>query len=264
MYDAYQTMTSSLTESGVLTVTFNRPASLNSMDKHFHRELSTIFADIGHDPAVRAVVLTGGGRAFSSGGDLAWIQNEVRADPEPSYYEARKIVQDLIDLPQPIVAAVNGPAAGFGLTMALLCDVSIVSIDAHLSDPHVAVGLVAGDGGAMTWPLLVGMARAKRHLMTGDPIDAATAAEWGLVTETCDTADVLDRALAVAERFTTLPQAAVEGTKRTLNALLKTFATITLDLGLAAERVSAVSTEHYSIIDGLVEARNNRRSGGQA
>ena len=185
----------------MLTVTFLRADKLNAIDAEFHRELSTVFADIGMDRRVRAVVLTGSGRAFCAGGDLDWIAGETPVTRETTFFEAKKIVDDLLNVPQPVIAAVNGAAAGYGFTMALMSDFSIVAEDARLSDPHVVIGLVAGDGGAMMWPILVGMARAKRYLLTGDPVVGRVAAEWGLVTEACPVDEVLPRAMELAERM---------------------------------------------------------------
>ncbi|MBB3082522.1 enoyl-CoA hydratase [Geodermatophilus sabuli] len=260
MYERYQTMGFELSGSGVLTVTFLRADKLNAIDAEFHRELSTVFADIGMDRRVRAVVLTGAGRAFCAGGDLEWIAGETPVTRETTLFEAKKIVDDLLNVPQPVIAAVNGAAAGYGFTMALMSDFSIVAEDARLSDPHVVIGLVAGDGGAMMWPILVGMARAKRHLLTGDPVVGSVAAEWGLVTEACPAGEVLPRALALAERMAASPQVAVQGTKKALNAILHMLSSLTLDLGFQAERLSAVSEDHQRLLAEAREARARRRA----
>ena len=232
MYERYQTMEFDLSSSGVLTVTFLLADKLNAIDAEFHRELSTVFADIGMDRRVRAVVLTGSGRAFCAGGDLDWIAGETPETRETTFFEAKKIVDDLLNVPQPVIAAVNGAAAGYGFTMALMSDFSIVAEEARLSDPHVAIGLVAGDGGAMMWPILVGMARAKRYLLTGDPVVGRVAAEWGLVTEACPVEEVLPRAMELAERMAASPHVAVQGTKKALNAILHMLSSVTLDLGV--------------------------------
>ena len=262
MYDRYQTMKFDLSDSGVLVVTFLRADKLNAIDAEFHRELSTVFADIGMDRRVKAVVLTGSGRAFCAGGDLEWIAGETPETRETTFFEAKKIVDDLLSVPQPVVAAVNGPAAGYGFTMALMSDFSIVAEDARLSDPHVAIGLVAGDGGAMMWPILVGMARAKRYLLTGDPVLGRVAAEWGLVTEACSVDEVLPRSLELAERMAASSPIAVQGTKLALNAVLRLLSSATLDVGFQAERVSAVSEEHRELLDSAREAQQRRRASG--
>lgn len=264
MYERYQTMSFDLSSSGVLVVTFLRADKLNAIDADFHRELSTVFADIGMDRRVRAVVLTGAGRAFCAGGDLDWIAGETPQTRETTFFEAKKIVDDLLNVPQPVIAAVNGAAAGYGFTMALMSDFSVVAEDARLSDPHVVIGLVAGDGGAMMWPILVGMARAKQFLLTGDPVVGRVAAEWGLVTQACAVEDVLPRALELAERMAASPAVAVQGTKKALNAVLHLLSSVTLDLGFQAERVSAVSAEHQQLLAGAIEARDRRRAANAA
>lgn len=260
MYERYQTMGFELSDSGVLTVTFLRADKLNAIDADFHRELSTVFADIGMDRRVRAVMLTGAGRAFCAGGDLDWIAGETTATRETTFFEARKIVDDLLSVPQPVIAAVNGTAAGYGFTMALMSDFSIVAENARLSDPHVMIGLVAGDGGAMMWPILVGMARAKQFLLTGDPVVGRVAAEWGLVTEAVAVEDVLPRAMELAERMAASPAVAVQGTKKALNAVLRLLSSATLDLGFAAERESALSEDHRQLLGSALEARDRRRA----
>ncbi|MEU4311184.1 enoyl-CoA hydratase-related protein [Nocardia sp. NPDC024068] len=264
MYERYQTMKFDLSSSGVLTVTFLRADKLNAIDADFHRELSTVFADIGMDRRVRAVVLTGAGRAFCAGGDLEWIAGETPVTRETTFFEAKKIVDDLLNLPQPVISAVNGAAAGYGFTMALMSDFSIVAEDARLSDPHVVIGLVAGDGGAMMWPILVGMARAKRFLLTGDPVVGRVAAEWGLVTESCPVDEVLPRAMEWAERMAASPHVAVQGTKKALNAILHMLSSVTLDLGFQAERVSAVSEDHQRLVGAALGARDRRRAAAAA
>jgi len=161
-------------DNGVAVVTLNRPDSLNAVDVQMHFELSTIFGDLNRDSEVKAVVITGGGRAFCAGGDIKWIR-EMSADAsyiKAQMAEARRIVCDILDLEAPAIAAVNGPAIGLGATVALFCDIIIIASEkARFSDPHVSVGLAAGDGGAVIWPLLIGVARAKEYLMTGDAIE---------------------------------------------------------------------------------------------
>ena len=264
MYERYETMKFDISDSGVLTVTFLRADKLNAIDADFHRELSTVFADIGMDRRVRAVVLTGSGRAFCAGGDLEWIAGETAVTRETTFFEAKKIVDDLLNVPQPVIAAVNGAAAGYGFTMALMSDFSIVAEDARLSDPHVAIGLVAGDGGAMMWPILVGMARAKRYLLTGDPVKGRVAADWGLVTEACPVDEVLPRAMELAERMAASPSAAIQGTKKALNAILHMLSSLTLDLGFQAERLSAVSEDHQRLLAAALDAQQRRRASAPA
>ena len=154
----------------VLTVTFNRPDKLNAFNQELHREMATLFADVSHDPDSDIVVLTGAGRAFSAGGDLAFLE-ECQRNP-PVFYEtlreARTIIMSMLDCDKPIVCRLNGDAVGLGATLALFCDIIIAADTARIGDPHVRVGAVAGDGGAVIWPQLIGYARAKQYLLTGE------------------------------------------------------------------------------------------------
>ena len=184
-YANYETLAFSR-DGAVLTVKLNRPQALNAVSQRLHTELSRVFAEIAADPTVDAVVLSGEGRAFSAGGDLDWFLRISGPQLDALFVEARRIILDLVDLPQPIIAAVNGTAAGLGATLALFCDVVYVAEEARISDPHVRIGVTAGDGGAVIWPLLVGPARAKEYLMTGDSLTAAEAERIGLVNRIVD------------------------------------------------------------------------------
>ena len=125
--------------------------------------------------------MTGKGRAFCAGGDIKWFQDMTPQQLDALFVEARKIIIDMLEVEQPIIAAVNGPATGLGATLALFSDVIFAADNAKIGDPHVRVGVVAGDGGAVIWPWLVGAARAKEFLMTGDIITAAEAERIGLI-----------------------------------------------------------------------------------
>jgi enoyl-CoA hydratase len=143
-------------EGSILTASFNRPEQMNAINSAVHRELETLFVDADADDEVELVVLTGRGRAFSAGGDLDWLL-ELNADPAASARAIagdRRIQNALLNMETPIIAKVNGPAVGLGCSIALFCDVVIAVPDAVFSDPHVSVGLVAGDGGALLWPQL--------------------------------------------------------------------------------------------------------------
>lgn len=187
----------------VLTVALNRPQTLNAFNARLHAELPEAIRFAAQDTKSDVVILTGRGRAFSSGGDLAWQQ---AAADDPAMFavtvrEAREIVFGLIDCEKPIIAKINGPAVGLGATIALFCDVSFIARSAYVADPHVAVGMVAGDGGAIVWPQLVGFARAKEYLLTGDRIDAAEAARIGLVNHAVADEDLAATVDAFADRL---------------------------------------------------------------
>jgi enoyl-CoA hydratase len=148
----------------VLVVSLNRPDALNAINAGLHTEISQIFSDIAHDQETETVVLTGKGRAFCAGGDIKWFQEMTPSQLDALFTEARKIIIDMLEVEQPIIAAVNGPATGLGATLALFSDVIYAADNAKIGDPHVRVGVVAGDGGAVIWPWLVGRCTRERIL----------------------------------------------------------------------------------------------------
>ncbi|MCZ0997104.1 enoyl-CoA hydratase/isomerase family protein [Streptomyces mirabilis] len=172
-------------DGDIRIVTLNRPERLNGVSEELHRRLADVWRELADDPGARAVVLTGAGRAFSAAG----LEHLRRHHGDPELRERsirldRSIQTAMIRFPLPVVAAVNGPAVGLGCSLALGCDLVLMAEDAYLADPHVSVGLVAGDGGVTLWPLLTSLLRAKEYLFTGDRIPAATAVELGLANRT--------------------------------------------------------------------------------
>jgi enoyl-CoA hydratase len=233
----------------VLTVYLNRPDSMNAVNSRLHTELSTLFADIAADRSVHAVVLTGAGRAFSAGGDLEWFRHITPEQVDELFVEARKIIIDLLELPQPIIAAINGAAAGLGATLALFCDVVYASEKARISDPHVRVAVTAGDGGAVIWPLLVGPARAKEYLLTGDAVSATEAERIGLINRVVSPEELLPAATAMAERLASGSQNAIRTTKASVNKILRDTVNLVLDTSLAYEKECFFSKEHKNAIE---------------
>jgi enoyl-CoA hydratase len=237
----------------VRVVTINRPDELNAVNADLHRALATVWRELAADADARAVVLTGAGRAFSAGGDLGWISSFLD-DPvarDESLREGAEIIDELLRFPLPIVAAVNGPAVGLGCSVALLCDVLLIAESAFLCDPHVAVGLVAGDGGAAFWPLLAPLLRTREYLYTGDRIPAAKAVELGLATRTVAPDDLLPEAMALAQRIAVQPPVAVQGTRRVLNLHLARALGGAVQAGFAAEAVSMATDEHRQRLQAL-------------
>ena len=235
-------------EGRVLTVTLNQPESLNAVSSILHTELSRVFADIAQDKTVDAVVMTGAGRAFSAGGDLSWFHGMPQEDLDRLFVEARKIIIDMLELPQPLITAVNGLAVGLGCTLALFGDAVFAADNARLSDPHVAIGVTAGDGGSVIWPLLVGPARAKRYLMTGDSLTAAEAERIGLVTDVVPAQELVSRAQALAQRLAAGSQIAVRSTKASVNKLLRDAVNLVLDTSLALEKECFTTQYHRDAI----------------
>lgn len=263
-FDAYRTLSFSR-RGRVIEITLNRPESLNAVDGTMHGELARVFCDVAVDEESDVVVLTGAGRAFSAGGDLSWLQGLCgdRAAWERVRVEAKRIVFGLLDCEKPLIAKVNGHAMGLGATLALFCDVIFAAEPARIADPHVRVGLAAGDGGALIWPQLIGYARAKEYLMTGDPLSAAKAAEIGLVNH-CVPADALDeRVDAFAERLCGGAVAAVRYTKIAVNIGLRQIAHALMDASIAYESVTSDSDDHREALRAFLEKRAPRFRGAR-
>jgi enoyl-CoA hydratase len=227
-------------------VVLNRPDELNAMSRAMHWGMANVWRMLSADTEARVVILTGAGRAFSAGGDLDWISTFVD-DPVARYESIREgaqIIEEMLRFPLPVIAAVNGPAVGLGCSCAILSDMVLISERAYLADPHVGVGLVAGDGGAAFWPLLTPILRSREYLFTGDRIPAATAVELGLATRALAPEELLPEARRLAERIAKQPAAAVQGTKRIVNMYLSQALSNTIPAGFAAEAVTMESEDH--------------------
>jgi enoyl-CoA hydratase len=243
-------------------VTLNRPETMNAFDREMQAELPRVLTELSRDREARAVVLTGAGRAFSAGGDIANFPLNA-ADlyhRRAGLREGRRLFDELISLHLPVVAAVNGPAIGLGCTVATACDIVFVAEDAFLADPHVTVALVAGDGGAVTWPTLTSLLKAKQYLLTGDRIPALEAVAIGMANFVVPPEDLMDAAVAFARRLAGLPPQAVQDTKLVLNQVLRERAASVLPFGLAAESQSS-DTAEYAEAPARFEAKRSARRG---
>jgi enoyl-CoA hydratase len=230
----------------VRTVILNRPDELNAVNERLHWGLANVWRQLSMDADARVVIVTGAGRAFSAGGDLGWIISFLE-DPvarDESIREGAQIVEEMLRFPLPVIAAVNGAAVGLGCSVAVLSDVVLMSERASLTDPHVAVGLVAGDGGAALWPLLTPIMRSREFLFTGDRIDARTAVELGLASRVVPADELLAEARKLADRLAKQPVEALRGTKRVVNMYLSQALSGPLQAGFAAEVVSMQTPEH--------------------
>ena len=247
----------------VLRVTIAHPTSaVNAVDEALHADLTRLFADLRRECDARAVVLTGRGRAFSAGGDFGWFPElQEPGRMEALRRDAKQLVWDLVDVELPIVAAVNGPAMGLGASIALLCDVILMADTATIGDPHVRVGLVAGDGGAAIWPLLVGPARAKQYLLTGDPLTAVEAERIGRVNRVVPAADLARVARAVAGRLAAGAPLAVRYTKLAVNKLVKDALNAAFDASTALELVTFRSEDHAEALAAIREKRPPKFTG---
>jgi len=241
----------------VLTVTMNRPDKLNAIDALMHEELSRVFVDLSADTESDVVVLTGAGRAFSSGGDIDWMQSMID-DPagfERTAREGKQIVFSLLDCEKPVIAKLNGHATGLGATIALFCDVIFAAEGAKIGDPHVSVGFVAGDGGAVIWPQLIGYARAKEYLLTGDLLSAREAEKIGLINHVLPAEDLGPAIEQFADRLAGGATKAIRWTKLSVNIGLRQLASSMMDATLAYEALSNVSPDHQEAVNAFREKR---------
>ncbi len=238
-----------------------RPDQLNAVNDELHNGLARVFPQLSADPDARVAVITGEGRAFSAGGDFDLLQRMAndRTLRRDVIAEGREIVQGLVRCRIPLVAAVNGPAVGLGCSVIALSDIVYMAESAYLADPHVAVGLVAADGGPITWPLHMSMHLAKEYAYTGDRISAERAAEIGLANYVCPDGEVLPAALKAAHRIAALPRQALEATKRILNMHLERAVLATLDFALAAETESFDTPELRANIDRFLKRSSASR-----
>ena len=239
------------TDGPLRIVRLNRPEQLNATNHVLHRALAGLFPQLDADADARVAVITGNGPAFSAGGDFGYLEELTRdaALRHETLVDARRIVTGMVACRLPIVAAVNGPAVGLGCSIVALSDIVFMAESAHLADPHVLVGLVAADGGPVTWPLLTSLQLAKEYALTGDRIPAPRAAQIGLVNHVCPDDEVMDQAMACARRIAKLPQRAAEDTKRIFNMHLERAVLATLDFALTAEDRSFTSPELRAQLD---------------
>lgn len=229
----------------VRIVRLARPEQLNAVNEALHLGLMRVFPQLSADTEARVAVITGEGRAFSAGGDMDLLDRMVkdRTLRRDVIAEGRDLVRNMLRCRIPVVAAVNGPAVGLGCSVVALSDVVYMAESAYLSDPHVTVGLVAADGGPLTWPLHMSLLLAKEYAFTGDRITAARAKEIGLANYVCPDGEVLSAAVAAAHRIAGLPRQAVEATKRVLNLHAEHAVLATIDFAMAAETESFDTTE---------------------
>jgi enoyl-CoA hydratase len=253
---SYQHLKLERQADGILLVTLNRPEVLNAADERMHRELATVWADISRDAETRVAVVTGAGRAFSAGGDLAMVERQIGdyGLVTNMLSEMSDLVYNMVNCEKPIISAINGVAVGAGLVVALLADISICASDARLGDGHVRLGVAAGDHAAIIWPLLCGLARSKYYLMTGEMVSGEEAERIGLVSKALPKDEVLAEAMRVAANLATGPQMAIRLTKRALNGWIRSAGPI-FDQSAAYEMLTFMGED---IKEGLASLREKR------
>ncbi|MBC7303330.1 MAG: enoyl-CoA hydratase/isomerase family protein [Nocardia sp.] len=244
-------------EGALRIITLNRPDNLNAVNDALHTGLAKLWPQLSEDREARAAVLTGAGKAFSAGGDFTYLA-ELGRDTDlrsKTIAHGREIVLGMTRCRVPVVTAVNGPAVGLGCSLVALSDIVYIAPDAYLADPHVQVGLVAADGGPLTWPLQISLLLAKEYALTGARIGAERARELGLVNHVAD--DPFAEALVCAKRIAEQPRQAVEATKRLLNIHLERAVLASLDYATAAEYQSFETEDFQRTIAKLTAAKKN-------
>jgi len=241
----------------VLYVKIAHEENKNAVDTPLHRDLARVFHDINLDANADVVVLTGSGRWFCAGGQMDWFQGLIddRKKWREMIVEAKKIINGLLELEKPIIAKINGAAAGLGASIALLCDMAYISENAAIGDPHVKMGLVAGDGGAVIWPLLIGTNRAKELLFTGRMMSAQDAYRLGLVNHVV-AAHELDAVVdSMANKLASGATLAIRWTKVVMNLELRRISAAITDAALAYETLTNDSADHQEAVKAFIEKR---------
>lgn len=255
-FEHYEQLTFTRRDNGVLLITLDRPEKYNAADEQMHLELARVWKDVSADPDTRVAVITGAGKAFSAGGDLGMVERMAGNYEHVSRMltEMADLVYNIINCDKPIVSAINGVAVGAGTVAALLADIAIAADDAKIGDGHVKLGVAAGDHAAIIWPLLVGMAKAKYYLLTGEMVTGADAERMGMVAKALPRDQVLDEALRIADTLATGSQQAVRLTKRSLNNWLRMFGP-TFDQSAAYEMLTFLGPD---VVEGYTALREKR------
>ncbi|MBN3455423.1 enoyl-CoA hydratase/isomerase family protein [Mycobacterium sp. DSM 3803] len=255
-FENYRQLTLSRRANGVLLITIDRPEKYNAADEQMHAELANIWKDVSADRDTRVAVITGAGKAFSAGGDLAMVERMAGDYLRVSHMlsEMSDLVYNMINCEKPIVSAINGVAVGAGAVAALMADIAVMAEDARIGDGHVKLGVAAGDHAAIIWPLLAGMAKARYYLMTGDMVTGTEAERIGLVAKALPREQVLDEALRIADGLATGAQQAIRLTKRALNNWVRSAGPI-FDQSAAYEMLTFLGPD---VVEGYTALREKR------
>jgi enoyl-CoA hydratase/carnithine racemase len=258
-YSAYKLLKITI-DNKIACVAINRPDARNAINMELHQELEDIWDDLAQDPGVHVIILTGEGQTFAAGGDLKRMAERAGTEEGTQHAlalpaKARRLLNNMLEVQKPIIAAVNGDAIGLGATLALFCDIIIMAQDARIGDPHVRIGLSAGDGGAIIWPLLVGPARAKEYLMRGLIATGTEAERINLVNHAVPIDEVLPMARKIADEFRQLPIWAVRFTKSTINIQVKQQFNLMMDASISAEALTMFTSDFGEGARAFVERR---------
>lgn len=257
------------TEGGVRTWTLNRPETRNPISEpEMIEALEDAVLDANRDPGVRAIVLTGAGTAFSSGGNVKDMANKEGmfaggpAGLRTAYRDnIQRIPRAMHALEVPVIAAVNGPAVGAGCDLTAMCDVRIASENAYFAESFVKLGIVPGDGGAWFLHRLIGPARAAEMVLLGEPVGAQQALEWGLVSRVVPADHLLDTATELAQGIAANPPGAVRMAKKLLREAPQQSLDSFLELTAAFQALAHSSSDHDEALSAFLERRKGDYSG---
>ncbi len=251
---------------GVATIELNRPQALNAWNAQLGADLLAALRGAAEDDAVRALLITGAGRAFSSGADLKDMSGETTPDGRPDVYRTlteryHPIMHAIREVPKPVVAAVNGPAVGIGCSLALCCDLILAAESAYFLLAFVNIGLVPDGGSSLFVPTRVGFARANELSMLGEKLGAAQALEWGLINRVVADERLHEESAALAARLAAGPTRSYAGTKRQLNNWLYSRMAEQLELEARIQQEMAGSEDFVEGAMAFVQKRQARFSG---
>jgi 2-(1,2-epoxy-1,2-dihydrophenyl)acetyl-CoA isomerase len=252
---------------GVATVELNRPEALNAWNKQLGLDLLAVLRRVAENDAVRAVLVTGAGRAFSSGADLKDAGGgDFTPDGRPDVYKVlteryHPIMHAIREMPKPVVASVNGPAVGIGCSLALCCDLIVAAESAYFLLAFVNIGLVPDGGSSLFVPTRIGMARATELAMLGERLPAARALQWGLINRVVPNEELVQQTHDLASRLASGPTRSYAGTKRQINNWLYPRMAEQLELEAQIQREMAGSDDFLEGATAFVEKRPARFSG---
>jgi enoyl-CoA hydratase len=250
-------------EGSLRIITLNRPEDRNASTTEMLFGIPRVLDQLADDPGARVAILTGAGSAFSAGADM---NHFVRTLDDAEFAKktmdnARSTIRAFVDLPIPVIAAVNGPAVGFGGTLMTLCDIVLMSERAWLSEPHVNLGMVVGDGISVSWPLYMSLLRAKELIFTGERISAEVAVELGLANRVVQHDRLMDEARDLANRMLGQPAEALRDTKRIMNIYLRNNAAAVLDAQIHAQTRAILGDEHHNLAQAFLDSQRRRSEG---
>jgi enoyl-CoA hydratase len=255
MYEKFKHLKFSRRDNGVLVLTLDHPPS-NAISGGQHAELPLFFTQVNHDPETKVIVITGAGeRAFSAGGDIH-LMKQLIDNPNPGdFLEAKSLVYSMLRLEKPMIARINGHAMGLGATLALFSDITVMVETAKIADPHVSVGFVAGDGGALIWPMLIGFARAKEYLLTGDALTGKEAAKIGLVNRAVPAERLDEVAYGLADKLAAGASRSINWTKIAINMVLRKQFEGLMEGHAGLEMMSSFTADHREAVNAFLEKR---------